>query len=377
MKIAIVHDELVRRGGAEQVVYIMHQAFPDAPIYTSCYNPALTYDGFKECNIITSWFSKFVKSERMLKALFFPFSIWAMHDLKIKGYDVVLMSTTTCAKYVSIEPGTKVIAFCHYPFRLAWFPNSYEAYRSSKGLFRWAFNFAISRIKKIDLKASKNIDWYITNTPQIVKTIQNCYHPERPIEVIPASIAMRNFFVAEKPREDYYLVVSRLESHKKVDLSILAFNKMPDKKLIVVGMGTDKEKLHKMAHSNIQFLEGLNMANIADLYANCKALIFPQEEDFGLVPIEANASGRPVVAYGKGGVTFTMIPYTNDASKATSVFFDIQTPDAIVEAVAKFETLTFDPSFIRNHAEQFSESAFIGKLRRFVEEKYSDSSIVK
>ena len=132
-----------------------------------------------------------------------------------------------------------------------------------------------------------------------------------------------------------------------------------------------------MAHSNIQFLEGLNMANIADLYANCKALIFPQEEDFGLVPIEANASGRPVVAYGKGGVTFTMIPYTNDASKATSVFFDIQTPDAIVEAVAKFETLTFDPSFIRNHAEQFSESAFIGKLRRFVEEKYSDSSIVK
>lgn len=369
MKIAIIHDELVRRGGAEQVTFIMHQAFPDAPIFTSCYNPRLTYEGFKECNIITSWMSRFVKSEKMLKALFFPFGIWAMRGLKVKGYDVVLMSTTNSAKYVTIEPGTTVIAFCHFPFRLAWFPESYKRYRSSKGLYRVVFNWVISRLKKIDTKAAGKIDWFITNTPHIAALLDDCYCPSNPVEVMPTSIVLQHFNRAECPREDYYLVVSRLESHKMVDLSVRAFNNMPSRKLIVVGKGSEKDKLRKMAASNIQFLEGLSMQEIAELYANCKALIFPQVEDYGLVPIEANASGRPVLAYGKGGVTYTMIPYEGDATTSTAIFFNSQTPEAIVETVEKFETLSFDPIFIRNHAERFSETAFIDNLRRFVEEK--------
>ncbi|MDP4277422.1 MAG: glycosyltransferase [Bacteroidota bacterium] len=372
MKIAIVHDELVRRGGAEQVTLLMHQAFPDAPIYTSTYNPDLTYDGFKDCKIITSWFSHIAKNEKKLKRFFFPFSIWSMRSMRLKGYDVVFMSTTTCAKYVKIDKGTQVIAFCHYPFRLAWFPESYEEYNKARGLHRLAFNYAVSRIKSIDNNASKQIDWYLTNTPLIKDIIKKCYNPRNEIKVIPASIAMSNFYVAEQPAGDYYLVVSRLESHKKVSLVIKAFNQMPDKKLMVVGAGSEKEKLSKMAGTNILFKEGLSMDIIAGCYANCKALIFPQEEDFGLVPIEANASGRPVIAYGKGGVTYTTIPYEGHSEQATSLFFYEQTPDAIVKAVNQFETLEFNPSFIRNHAEKFSEEAFIDSVRQFVEEKQSN-----
>jgi glycosyltransferase involved in cell wall biosynthesis len=369
MKIAIVHDELIRRGGAEQVTYLIHQAFPEAPIYTSSYNPELTYDEFKQCEVRTSWFTHIAKSEKVLKRLFYPFGIWAMQGLKLEGFDVVFMSTTTCAKFVKIPKGTKVIAFCHYPFRLAWFPNSYEEYRSTKGLKRWIYDTVIARIKQLDLKHSKRIDWYITNTPHIAEIIKNCYHPQRSISVIPASIALKNFYVCDQPSEAYYLVVSRLESHKKVDLVIKAFNDMPDKKLLVIGRGSERDKLHKLANSNTTFEEGLTMKEIADKYANCKALLFPQEEDFGLVPIETNASGRPIIAYGKGGVTYTTIPYSGDGSKATALFFDKQSPDAIMEAVHQFETISFDPAFIRAHAERFSEEVFVDNIRNFVLEK--------
>ncbi len=372
MKIAIVHDELVRRGGAEQVTLLMHQAFPDAPIYTSCYNPELTYDEFKHCTVITSWFNRLARTEKNLKRLFFPFSIWAMRSMKLKGYDVVFMSTTTCAKFVQVDAGTTVIAFCHYPFRLAWFPNSYEEYKKSVGLHRLAFNATISMIRSIDLKTSRRINWHITNTPLVKNIIERCYNPANEVKVIPASIAMKNFNVIENPTEEYYLVVSRLESHKKVNLVISAFNKLTQKKLVIIGAGSDKEKLVNMAGPNIEFLEGLSMSRIAHYYANCKALLFPQEEDFGLVPIEANASGRPVIAYGKGGVTFTTIPYMDDSTQATSLFFQEQTPEAIIEAIGQFEKLKFNPSFIRAHAERFSESEFINSIRTFVEEKYAE-----
>lgn len=371
MKVAIVHDELVRRGGAEQVTLLLHQAFPTAPIYTSCYNPQNTYNEFSKCDIRPSWFSKFVKDEKWLKRLFYPFSIWAMRSINLKEYDVVLISTTNCAKYVKTNPENLFIAFCHYPFRLAWFPESYSEVVNSNGLKNRLYKFIIKRLKKIDYNAAQNIDWFITNTPDISEKIKVCYNPRNEISVIQASIPCSNFFVSDTPRFDYYLVISRIEYYKKVDLVVDAFLKMPDKRVIIVGKGSKKRELQAKATSNIEFREGLSKNEIADLYANCKAFIFPQEEDYGLTPLEANASGRPVFAYGKGGVTHTMIPYNgNNAKKCTAYFFDRQTSDCLIDGIKKMDMIDFDHTFIREHAEKFDQDIFINNIRKFVLEKY-------
>jgi glycosyltransferase involved in cell wall biosynthesis len=370
MKIAIVHDELVRRGGAEQVTLLLHKAFPKAPIYTSCYSPQNTYDDYKNCDVRTTWLSPFVKNEKMLKRLFFPFCIWAMRRIDLKDYDIVIISTTTCAKFVKTSHNSLYVAFCHFPFRLAWFPQSYNHVLTSKGIRKILYKTVVSILKRIDYKAAQKINWFITNTPAIKEEIRRCYNPVNDICVIPASIVCKNFYVSEKPHEDYYLVVSRFEPYKKVQIVIEAFNRMPDKKLIIVGKGSQKENYRKLANSNIEFKEGVPMGKLADLYANCKAFIFPQEEDYGLTPIEANASGRPVIAYGKGGVTFTTIPY-GSSKKATSIFFDEQTPEKVIEAIKKAESIEFDPQYIRKHAEIFDEDIFIENIRNYVLEKYN------
>lgn len=365
MKIAIVQDELVRKGGAEQVVLSFHAAFPNAPIYTLCYNPDHTYSEFKNCEIKTSWFNKFVKNADNLKRFFFPFGVMAMKQLNVKGYDVVLQSTTHCAKYVNIDDNALVITYCHTPFRLAWHPDSYGEIVSSGKLKRSLYNVVINILKKIDKDSANRTDWFITNAKEVVPRIQAAYQPSKPVAIINPPVKCANFYVSNT-QKDYYLIVSRFESYKKVDLVIKAFNQMPDKTLIVVGKGSMEKELKALAHENTTFKQGLNASELSKAYADCKALIFPQHEDYGITPLEANASGRPVIAYGKGGVNDTMIPYSNDSQKATALFFNEQTVASVIGAVNAFEQLTFDPAFIRQHAETFDEVHFVKKIQDFV-----------
>lgn len=369
MKIAIVQDELVRRGGAEQVTLSFHKAFPDAPIYTLSYNPENTYPEFKTCDIKTSWFGKYIKHEDNVKRLFFPLGIIAMKQLYLKGYDVVLQSTTHCAKYVKTTPGTLVITYCHTPFRLAWRPDSYEQVREAGFLKKKLYNAVTGILRKVDRASAAKSDWFLTNALGVVPRIKKAYNPEKDVTVINPPVKCRNFYVSESPG-DYYLVVSRFEPYKKVDLAVQAFNRLPEKKLIIVGKGSMESSLKKMAGDNITFLSGVSTAELSRLYAECKALIFPQLEDYGITPLEANASGRPVIAYGEGGVNDTMIPLNGDPAKATSVFFKEQTVDALLKAIRRFEELTFDPVFIRSHAESFDEQQFVDKIKAFVADKY-------
>ena len=369
MKLAIINDELVRKGGAEQVVLSFHKAFPDAPIYTLCYNANKTYPEFASCNIKTSWFGWFIKDENNLKRFFFPFAIWAMRQLDLTDYDVILQSTTHCSKYITVKPGTIVITYCHTPFRLVWRADTYQEVATAGFLKKKLYNMVISMLKKIDKKSAERTDWFITNSKEVVPRIVAAYHPPKPVTVINPPVKCRNFFIAEKT-EDYYLLVSRFEPYKKVDLVIEAFNKMPNRKLIIVGKGSLGDGLKKMAGGNISFLNGLSAKELADCYAKCKGFIFPQLEDYGITPLEANASGRPVIAYGQGGVLDTMLPVQNGNSlTATAVFFEQQTTESLCAAIEYFETLTFDSNFIRQHAETFDEDFFVKKIRKFVEEK--------
>jgi glycosyltransferase involved in cell wall biosynthesis len=370
MKVAIIHDELMRRGGAEQVVLTMLKAFPKADIFTLAYNPDGTYPEYKEykSKIHTSALQFLNKDVGIMQKTFLPFGIWAMKSLEVKGYDVVLISNTHSAKYVNIDKKALVFIYTYTPFRLAWNPTSYSQYNNSKGAFRWVFNQVVSYLQKVDKKAAQKGDYYLGMTAETAQRIRDAYGV-KDVKIIPPDVKCRNFHVSDKPKE-YYLLVSRLEYYKKADLAIEAFNQLGFK-LIVVGKGTKAQELKALANDNIEFKSGLSSDELSSMYANCKALIFPQYEDYGLTPLEANASGRPVIAYGIGGVLETMIPYQDDASKATAIFFKEQTTESLIAAIHQYETLNFDPLFIRNHAEKYDESVFIKNIQQFVKEKYT------
>jgi len=372
MRVAIIQDELVRKGGAEQVVLSFAKAFPDAPIYTLSYNAESTYPEFKNFKIVTSWFGKFIKNDKNLKRFFFPFGVWAMKSLKIKDYDVVLLSTTHCAKYSSISNKSIVITYCHTPFRLVFRPDSYDEVSTAHGLKAKLLSFVIGILKKIDINSARRTDYFLTNSNEVVPRIIEAYKPDKPVTVINPPVKCQNFFISDDVG-DYYLLVSRFEPYKRVDLVIQAFNLMKDKKLVIIGKGSLKEELRALAENNIQFKEGLTLDELAAMYSGCKALIFPQYEDYGITPLEANAAGRPVIAYGLGGVLDTMIPYKNDASVSTAIFFSEQSVSSLVEAISLFETLKFNPSFIRAHAETFGEDLFIAKLKNFINNKYNEA----
>lgn len=371
MKIAIVHDDLVRKGGAEQVALSFHNAFPMAPIYTLAYDPDNTYPEFMECDIRTSLFGRVIHSERNMKLLFFPLGVLAMQRLDLSGYDVILQSTTHCAKYIKTDANALVITYCHNPFRLVWSTESYDKVNNAGQLQKDIIKRVIAFLKEIDITSAKRTDWFVTNAQEVVQRIKNAYNPSKPIAVINPPVRCKNFYVSNS-LSDYFLVVSRFETYKKVDLVIEAFNELPDKKLVIVGRGSREKEIKRIAGGNITFLSNLGVDDLARLYANCKALIFPQHEDYGITPLEANSSGRPVIAYGKGGVLDTMIPYENDSMKSTAIFFEHQTKESLTKAVELFEALEFDPAFIRAHAETFDESRFIEKIRDFVISKYRE-----
>lgn len=371
MKIAIIQDELVRKGGAEQVVLSFAKAFPLAPIYTLSYNEDATYPEFKNSKVIVSLFGKLVKSDLNLKRFFYPFGVWAMKAMKINGYDVVLLSTTHCAKYAQVDKNAIVFTYCHTPFRLVFRPESYEEVNKATGIKSLLYKFVVKSLKRIDIRSARRTDYFITNAKEVVPRIEDAYQPTRPVEVINPPVKCDKFYVSDEV-EDYYLVVSRFEPYKKVDLVINAFNQLKDKKLVIVGKGSMKKELIKIAGSNVIFKEGLSTMELADMYSKCKALIFPQHEDYGITPLEANASGRPVIAYGVGGVLDTMIPYFDNSLQSTAVFFSEQTTDSLSLAVNEFEKLAFDPKFIRTHAERFDESVFIERIRGFISEKYNE-----
>jgi len=370
LKLAIVHDDLMRRGGAEQVARCLHYAFPEAPIFTLCYQPEDTYPDFKASDVRTSWYQQIVKDEHQMKKLFFPLGVMAMKQLDVTDYDIVLMSSTYCAKYVKISPKAIVINYCHQPFRLAWFPESYTDYLQAHGIKKLALKAMIASLKYIDYHAAQRTDFFIANTDETSQRIKEIYTFKKEIPVIYPPVVIDNFYITQKI-QDYYLIVTRLEYYKRVDLAIEAFNHL-GYKLIIVGKGTKQAELKSMAKDNITFKSGLSKTELRELYAGCKAFVFPQYEDFGITTLEANASGRPVIAFGQGGGLNTMIPYKGNPKKSTAVFFEKQEPESLMKAIQVMEEiyLDFDPEFNRKNALRFDEGNFIAAIKDFVQHKY-------
>lgn len=371
MKIAIVHDHLTCKAGGEQVALTFHKAFPNAPIYTLAYNAEATFPEFQNCDIRTSWFQNITNNEIRLKKLFFPLGILAMRSLYLGDYDVILTSGTHCSKYIRVSKKTIVISYCYTPFRLAWNPNSYAEYAKTSGIKRFIYNIVVQIMKHYDKTYAHRTNFFIAMTQETKERIANAYQPKNEITIInPPVNNLSEYYLSNSPK-DYYLVVSRLEFYKKVDLAISVFNDL-NKKLIIVGKGSKEQELKAIANpNNIIFKKNITTDELVNLYCGCKAFIFPQHEDYGLTALEANAAGRPVIAFGAGGVLDTQIPLKDNATIATAVFFNSQTPESLKEALKTFESVEsdFSPSFIRQHAESFNESEFIKKIVDFVNKK--------
>lgn len=363
MKVAIVHDDLMRKGGAEQVALALHKTFPEAPIYTLCYQPNLTYPEFREATIITSPYQKFIRTENQMKRFFFPFGYWAMRMLKIEGYDKVILSSTFASKYASFGKGVEVINYCHNPFRIAWYPETYDSYRQRSGLSKLAFDFVLNILRRIDHRFTNNVDKTIVNSLVVKKRVDQVYGIKN-VDVINPPVILDKFFTSNI-KKDNYLLVSRFEPYKKVDLAIEVFNKL-NKPLTIVGNGSQKQYLKSIAGSSITFKENLNSDELATEYAFAKAFIFPQEEDFGITPLEANASGTPVIAYGKGGVLETMIPY--GVKRPTGLFFEEQSVESLAEAVVYFEEIIeeFKKEDMVQNVQRFSLSEFSKNIKAVV-----------
>lgn len=369
MKLALIQDQLLTKAGSERMFQYMVEEFPEADIFTSVYNPNTTWPEFQKYKIITIWPNYFIKNHSQFK-IFFPllanvFKYWNFH-----GYDIILSSSATVAKYISRFDGIH-ICYCYFPTRAIWNTDAYFN-KSNRDIKASLFRIMLPYFQKQDISASQRVSKYIAISEYSRHAIAQIYGREAEVLHCPVDVEHFRQGNSEK-KEEHYLIVSRLERWKRLDYAIEAFNrlKLP---LRIIGSGSDANEMKSMARSNIEFLGNVSDADLVKEYGRAKAVIFTPELEYGLVPLEANAAGTPVIAYGRGGVTETMCPVNQhfgiekNLSSPSAIFFDEQSPDSLINAINEFEHTSFDRSDLVRHAERFNIPSFKRALRKYVEE---------
>lgn len=356
MKIALVHDYLVQVGGAEKVLECFTELFPYAPIYTLIYDKDAMHGVFKDKKIYTSYLQKLPFAKKWHRLLP-PLMPSAIEQFNFDQYDIVLSDSSSFAKGIITSPQTTHICYMHTPMRYAW--DDCQKYTEDFGFPRFIKKLvplAMNRIRLWDKVSADRIDKLICNSNFVAKRIQKYYRKDA--TVINPPVAVNNFYVSHV-QKDYFLMVGRLIAYKRHDIAIEAFNKM-GLKLKIIGRGPEMKRLKKMAKPNIEFLGRVEEKDLPKYYAECQAFIFPQEEDFGIVAIEALASGRPLIAY-RGGD----IPEHMEEGKM-GIFFDEQKAEKIIEAVKKFQAEKYDPGYIRSKALKFDKEIFKARMMKYI-----------
>lgn len=358
VKVAIVHDWLVNYGGAESVVESILKIYPDADIFTLVYDKRKIGNHFKNNTVVTSALQKFPFATKLYTKLL-KFMPKAFESFDFSNYDLVICSSSSCAKGVITPPDVPHIAYVHTPMRYAW--DLFFAYRKRSGrLTRFFMDAWMHEIREWDYISSQRIDTLIANSKYIARRIEKFW--KRDSEVIYPPVHLEKFTPIKNPSLDYYVAFSRLVPYKRIDIALDACKAL-GKNLVVIGSGSEEKSLKKRAAGakNITFTGRISDEKLCTYLQNCKALIFCAEEDFGIVPLEAQACGRPVIAYGKGGACETV------KDGKTGVFFSEQTADSAKEAIERFETLdkkgTFKSETIARHAAAFSEERFIREFK--------------
>lgn len=368
MKVAIVQEWLVTVGGSDKVVKAILDVFPDADIYTLVAKKEVCDElGIPWEKVHTSFIQKMPLGTKKHRA-YLPLFPFAIEQFDLRGYDVVISSSHCVAKGVLTKADQLHICYCHSPIRYCWdMYNEYlEESHLDKGFKSWLVRLMLHPIRQFDAIAGSRVDYYISNSDYVGQRIRKTYR--RKATTIHPNIDISNFELCND-KQEYYLASSRLVAYKKIDTIIEAFNQMPDKKLVVIGGGPNLEAYRKLANDNVTVMGYQPFDVLKDKMQHAKAFVFAADEDFGMIPIEAQSCGTPVIAYGHGGSLETV-----NGGK-TGLFFYEQSPEAIVEAVNKFEAMgsqPFAPADCRQWAEGFSEERFKREIKEFVEEKYED-----
>lgn len=368
MKVAIVQEWLVTVGGSDKVVKAILDVFPDADIYTLVAKKEVCDElGIPWEKVHTSFIQKMPLGTKKHRA-YLPLFPFAIEQFDLRGYDVVISSSHCVAKGVLTKADQLHICYCHSPIRYCWdMYNEYlEESHLDKGFKSWLVRLMLHPIRQFDAIAGSRVDYYISNSDYVGQRIRKTYR--RKATTIHPNIDISNFELCND-KQKYYLASSRLVAYKKIDTIIEAFNQMPDKKLVVIGGGPNLEAYRKLANANVTVMGYQPFDVLKDKMQHAKAFVFAADEDFGMIPIEAQSCGTPVIAYGHGGSLETV-----NGGK-TGLFFYEQTPEAIVEAVNKFEAMglqPFAPADCRQWAEGFSEERFKREIKEFVEEKYEE-----
>jgi glycosyltransferase involved in cell wall biosynthesis len=362
MKVALVHDYLNQMGGAERVVLAFHELFPDAPLYTSMYDPKRVDAAFRSMDIRTSFMQKLPLVKKHHQP-FLPLYPYAMEHLDLRGYDLVLSSSSAFGKGVITRPGTMHICYCHTPMRWCWNYDEYVEREHLGKMARMVLPFFITNLRVWDQTTSMRVDHFIANSPVVADRIQKYYRREA-VVIPPPVEASRFLFEPGTPPEDYFLIVSRLLPYKRIDLAIEACKRL-QLPLVIIGGGRDEQRLKQLAGPTIRFMGRLSDEEVLRYYARCRALILPGEEDFGITPLEAQASGRPVIAFGAGGALASVV------DGVTGVFFQAQSVDSLAATLATFDESRFDARAIRNHALEFDKPRFHRRMLQFIEAKMS------
>jgi len=348
MKTALIHDRLNVYAGSEKVLGHLHDLFPDSTVYTSISEPSRFPSSWKNWDIRTTGLQRLplVKKHHQL---LLPLLVFAFEQLELSDYDLVISSSHCAAKAVITDPGTFHLCYCHTPLRFAWTPNPAQMLSGKcKSRGNFLLNLMMHWIRLWDYASAARVDHFVANSKHVRARIKK--HYRRDASVVYPGVDTQRFSVSDEI-DDYYLLLSRLTPYKRTDLAVEAFNRL-NRRLIVIGSGSHEKTLRKMAGPNVEIRGSATDAEVTRALSRCKALIFPGEEDFGIVPVEAQASGRPVIAYGRGGATETVI------DGETGVLFPEQTADSLCDAVLSMDSMNLDPSDARRNAERFSIQAF-------------------
>lgn len=355
MKIALVHDYLTQKGGAERVFELLCKRYPDADVFTSLYDRDETID-LGERIVNTTFLQKIPGAAKYFR-LMAPFYFPAFRALDLQQYDLIISSSTSFAKAVRKKPSAYHVCFCHNVTRFLWdtetYLREYGDYRYFAPLIEQVFQV----MRKVDLQYSQEPDLYIANSSTVARRIQNIYGKKAVVINYPIDTSK---FIFSNIKQEYYLASARMISYKRLDIIVEAFNWL-GWPLLISGNGPERERLQSKALNNIEFLGHVADTQRTQLFAKARGIIVAALEDYGLVPVEANASGTPVIAYGAGGVLDTQVP------GKTGVFFKRQSPDSLQAALLKSRDIYWDYENIRNHAVMnFSEEAFFNKVERVI-----------
>ncbi|MDP2726827.1 MAG: glycosyltransferase [Dehalococcoidia bacterium] len=360
MRVAIVHDWLNQRGGAEEVLEVLHAIFPSAPIFTSIFVPEVMPAEYRSWPVYTSFLQRLPAVDRYHRALL-PLYPAAFRSFDLSGYDLVISNSSGFCHGVATTDATCHINYCLTPPRYVWGLDQYAAREQLGTMAKAVLPLVTRHLRRWDLRAAAGIDHFIAISRVVQERIGRFYGREAAIIYPPVNTSDLHTTIE---RGDYFLIVSRLVPYKRIDLAVAAFNEV-GWPLLVVGEGRDRAALERLASPNVQFLGRRPRDEVRELMARCRAFIFPGEEDFGIAPVEAQAAGRPVIAYAGGGALETVL------DGVSGLFFRETTPQSLVEALIRFSQIeqSFDARVIREHAQRFDTSVFRERITAFIADR--------